>query len=64
VRLAAGLDAAFKVRILIQQAIGVLMERLKVFESEAYLQLRLRAAELRTGLPEAATAVVTQYRRS
>jgi len=63
-QLVAGLDAAFEVRVVIQQAIGVLMQRLRTGEDDAYLQLRLRAAELRTTLPEAASAIVTQYRRS
>ena len=61
--LIAGLVDAFAVRALIQQAIGVLMARDHNSAREAYLSLRIRAAETATALPEIATSVLAALDR-
>ncbi|HEX8630824.1 MAG TPA: GAF and ANTAR domain-containing protein [Catenuloplanes sp.] len=61
--LIAGLVEAFGVRALIQQAIGVLMARDHNSAWDAYLSLRIRAAETVTALPEIATSVLAALDR-
>jgi hypothetical protein len=62
-QLATGLTAAFAVRAVIQQAIGVVMASDNVDEDRAYLTLRLRAADQGTLLAEVARAVLADRRR-
>jgi hypothetical protein len=60
-QLLAGLSAALAVRDLIQQAIGVLMARERRSADEAYLALRLRAADTGSSLTDAATALTARF---
>jgi hypothetical protein len=59
--LVVGLTHAFGVRVVIQQAIGVLMAEQATSPDRAYAILRLRAAETETSLPAAAGSIVTDH---
>jgi hypothetical protein len=62
-QLAAGFTAAFAVRAVIQQAIGVVMAGESLDEDHAYLTLRLRAAEQGASLVDMARSVLAERRR-
>jgi hypothetical protein len=57
-QLLAGLAAAFDIRALIQQALGVIMARREVAADTAYLLLRAEAAETGSTLLAAATTAI------
>jgi hypothetical protein len=56
--LVAGLVDAFAVRAVIQRAIGVLMARRHCAPADAYLDLRIQAAETGASLPDAAAGLL------
>jgi hypothetical protein len=62
-QLATGLTAAFAVRAVIQQAIGVIMASANIDENSAYLTLRVRAVDQGTSLVETARTVLAERRR-
>ena len=55
--LITGLVEAFEVRALIQRAIGVVMATKRCTAQDAYLSLRVRAAEMGAGLTDVAARV-------
>jgi hypothetical protein len=59
-QLVTGLTAAFAVRAVIQQAIGLVMASGAVDEDRAYLTLRVRAAEQGASLVETARTVLAE----
>lgn len=62
-QLVAGLTEAFAVRAVIQQAIGVMMAGGNRTPDDAYLVLRVRAADTGSSLTEAATTVIAERLR-
>jgi hypothetical protein len=62
-QLVTGLASAFDVRATIQQAIGAVMARGNVTEDDAYVTLRMQAAQQGTPLVDAARSVLAGHRR-
>lgn len=62
-QLVSGLAEAFGVRDTIQQAIGVIMARRRYSADDAYLVLRMRAAETGTSLTAIATGILDDATR-
>jgi hypothetical protein len=62
-QLATGLTAAFAVRAVIQQAIGVVMASTNIDEDRAYLTLRVQAVDQGISLVETARALLAERRR-
>ncbi|WP_240746947.1 ANTAR domain-containing protein [Cryptosporangium phraense] len=60
--LATGVAEALAVRDQIQQAIGMIVGRERCSTEEAYLALRIRAAEVGLLLPEVATEILRRTR--
>jgi AmiR/NasT family two-component response regulator len=59
-QLLTGITAAFQIRDLIQQALGVIMARQQVTAQTAYLILRTTAADTGATMLETATAAQRQ----
>ena len=60
--LVTGLTAAFAVRAIVQQAIGIIIATHHTTADRAYATLRLRAADTGMSLPDTAHAVITEQR--
>jgi hypothetical protein len=60
--LVEGLTSAFAVRAIIQQAIGIIMDKQPGMPEHAYTTLRLRAADTDNSLLDTANAVITGQR--
>jgi hypothetical protein len=60
--LVTGLTAAFAVRAIVQQAIGIIIATHHTTADRAYATLRLRAADTGMSLPDTARAVITEQR--